>query len=103
ARGAKPQGIPQRDSAAPCPLSFSQQRLWFLDQLEPASAVYNIVKTVRLRGTLHLEALRQALDAILERHEALRTTFSSADGDPIQVINEPCVVPLAISDLRTLP
>jgi hypothetical protein len=49
------------------------------------------------------EALRQALDAILERHEALRTTFSSVDGDPIQVINDPCVVPLAISDLRTLP
>ena len=103
ARGVKPQGISQRDAAAPCPLSFAQQRLWFLDQLEPASAVYNIVKAVRLRGTLHLEALRQALDAILERHEALRTTFSSVDGDPIQVINEPCVVPLAISDLRTLP
>ena len=103
ADGAKSQGVPPRDPSLPCPLSFAQQRLWFLDQLEPASAVYNIVKTVRLRGMLQLEALRQALDAILERHEALRTTFASVDGEPRQVINSGCVVPLAMSDLRTLP
>ena len=71
ADGAKSQVVPRRDPSLPCPLSFAQQRLWFLDQLEPASTVYNSVKTVRLRGMLQLEALRQALDAILERHEAL--------------------------------
>ena len=59
----------------PVPLSFAQQRLWFLDQLEPHSAFYNILRALRLRGSLKIHILKQALDAILQRHEALRTRF----------------------------
>ena len=71
-----------RDRPSRLPLSFAQQRLWFLDQLEPQQGVYNIPRAVRLRGTLDVEALRRALDVIVERHEALRTTFASVDGVP---------------------
>lgn len=67
-------------------LSFAQQRLWFLDQLEPGGASYNVPAAVRLTGQLDLEALQGALNEILRRHEALRTRFASADGTPVQLI-----------------
>ncbi|MGH7828699.1 MAG: condensation domain-containing protein, partial [Candidatus Binatia bacterium] len=79
-------GATPRDRALP--LSFAQQRLWFLNQLEPDSAVYNVRKALRLRGRLNREALQKALDTIVGRHEVLRTTFSSVDGKPIQIIHE---------------
>jgi hypothetical protein len=70
------------------PLSFSQERLWFLDQLEPGrSSAYNIPLTLRITGTLNLSALKQSLNEIVRRHEALRTTFSSIEGKPVQVIH----------------
>ena len=68
------------------PLSFVQQRLWFLDQLELNSSVYNIPIAYRLRGELNMAALEQSLKAIVHRHEVLRTTFPSVDGQPSQVI-----------------
>src|SRR5437879_13359335 len=67
--------IPRRDRPAPCPLSFAQQRLWFLEQLEPDGCVYNIPAAGRLVGPLDVGALREALAAIVARTEALRTTF----------------------------
>ncbi|HLK58120.1 MAG TPA: amino acid adenylation domain-containing protein, partial [Chthonomonadaceae bacterium] len=70
----------------PMPLSFSQQRLWFLDQLEPGSNVYNIPCILRLTGTLNVSALQQSLAEIVRRHEALRTTFRAAEDEPVQVI-----------------
>jgi amino acid adenylation domain-containing protein len=81
------------------PLSFAQQRLWFLDQLEPQSPLYNMPRAVRLRGPLHVEALQRALSAIVSRHEALRTTFVAVAGSPVQVIAAPCAVALSINDL----
>ena len=69
------------------PLSFAQQRLWFLDQLEPDSAVYNVVGAWRIEGPLDSGTLRQSLEEIVRRHEALRTTFSVKDGEPVQVIS----------------
>jgi acyl carrier protein len=70
------------------PLSFAQQRLWFLDQLEPASAFYNIPAALRLEGKLNSEALLHSLEEIVRRHEALRTIFPNRDGEPVQVISE---------------
>jgi amino acid adenylation domain-containing protein len=80
------QAIPRRDGTVLPPLSFAQQRLWFLHQLDPLSSVYNIPRATRLQGALDVEALRKALDALVSRHETLRTTFKLAHGDPVQVI-----------------
>src|SRR5205085_12208688 len=71
------------------PLSFAQQRLWILDQLQPHSPAYNIFVAVRLIGPLDLVALARSLDEIVRRHEALRTTFATLDGQQVQVIAAP--------------
>ena len=68
------------------PLSFAQQRLWFLDQLVPENPFYNMPAAVQLQGHLNLEALRQAFNAIVQRHETLRTNFAIVDGQPTQII-----------------
>ena len=62
------------------PLSFAQQRLWFLDQLEPGSAVYNMPQAIRLEGAVEIEGLQWALSEIMRRHEVLRTTFPVEGG-----------------------
>jgi len=88
----------------PLPLSFAQQRLWFLDQLEPGSASYNLPEAVRLTGALNVGALERALNEIVRRHEALRTTFTlTADGRPLQVIAPALTLALAVTDLSALP
>jgi amino acid adenylation domain-containing protein len=84
------------------PLSFAQERLWFLDQLEPCNSAYNIPLAVRLTGRLVVVALEQSLNEILRRHEALRTTFMVADGRPVQVIAPALVLTLAVEDLQEL-
>jgi acyl carrier protein len=78
-----------RDGAAELPLSFAQQRLWFLDQLEPGSATYNMAAGMRVRGRLAVAVLEQALNEIVRRHEPLRTSFPARDGEPRQQIAEP--------------
>ncbi|GHO70204.1 hypothetical protein KSC_090960 [Ktedonobacter sp. SOSP1-52] len=87
----------------PLPLSFAQQRLWFLDQLEPGSSAYSIPQALRLRGPLDLRAFLQALHALILRHENLRTTFPLRDGQPIQLIHPQPLTPLLVLDLSTLP
>ena len=82
------------------PLSFAQQRLWFLDRLEPNSPFYNIAVAVRLSGDLKIQVLQQALDAIVAHHEILRTNYTTENGNPIQVINAPQSVELQIIDLQ---
>jgi amino acid adenylation domain-containing protein len=91
------------DRSVPLELSFAQQRLWFLDQLEPGSPVYNTPLAVRLSGRLDLDALRASLNQIIVRHEALRTTFATRAGQPVQVIQPPAEVELRLSDLGRLP
>ncbi|SDF39524.1 AMP-binding enzyme, partial [Myxococcus virescens] len=70
------------------PLSFAQQRLWFLDQLEPGSAFYNVPVAVRLTGVLDIAALRRSFDELVRRHESLRTTFRAQDGMPVQIVSD---------------
>jgi amino acid adenylation domain-containing protein len=78
--------IEPADRGARLPLSYAQQRLWFLEQLGDLGSTYHIAKRLRLRGELHREALVRALDRLVERHETLRTTFSARDGHPEQRI-----------------
>jgi fengycin family lipopeptide synthetase B len=85
------------------PTSFAQQRLWFLDQIEPQSHQYNIPAAIRLAGQLNVSALDQALNMIIERHEVLRTTFALIDGQPMQVIADGLALPLPLIDLQNLP
>jgi amino acid adenylation domain-containing protein len=85
------------------PLSFAQERLWFLDRMESGKAFYSVPGAVRLRGSLDVEALGRALDAIVRRHEALRTTFGQVDGTPFQIIAPELRLPLAVVDLSELP
>ena len=85
------------------PLSFSQQRLWFLNQLEPESAAYNEPRAYRLSGVLDVAALQIALDQIIARHEVLRTTFVAVDGNPAQIIAEARSIELPLIDLRAWP
>ncbi|WP_255208205.1 non-ribosomal peptide synthase/polyketide synthase [Myxococcus sp. AM009] len=84
------------------PLSFAQQRLWFLDQLKPGDESYNMPSALRLSGALDVEALRRAVNALVERHEALRTTFQSVDGEPRQVIHPPHATVVEVVDLSDL-
>lgn len=77
------------------PLSYSQQRLWFIDQLEGETTQYHLSYAMRVNGTLNLEALQYALNEIVQRHQVLRTTFAKQDGEPVQVIHENVSVPLA--------
>ncbi|HEX8185638.1 MAG TPA: amino acid adenylation domain-containing protein, partial [Blastocatellia bacterium] len=88
-------------SDAPPPLSFAQQRLWFLDQLEGSTSAYNIPAALRLRGALNTEALTNALSEIVRRHEVLRTTFAMHDGRPVQIINPEYRTKLPILDFST--
>ncbi len=84
------------------PLSYAQQRLWFLDQLEPSGSFYNLPAAVRLRGALNVAALEQTLSEVVRRHEALRTTFVAVAGEPRQVIAPFTPVPLPVFDLSKL-
>ena len=85
------------------PLSLGQERLWFLDQLDPGNIAYNMVAAVRLKGEINKIALEQSLNEIVRRHEALRTTFSMIGGEPVQVIAPSPTVSLSIEDLTGCP
>ena len=85
------------------PISFAQQRLWFLDQMEPESSFYNIPTAVRLTGPLNTGALKQSLNEIVRRHESLRTTFETVNGEPAQVVVPALNLSLPLIDLSELP
>jgi amino acid adenylation domain-containing protein len=85
------------------PLSFAQARLWFLDQLQPDSAFYNIPIALHLSGQLNVAALESSLNEIIRRHEVLRTNFTKVSGQPVQVIASTLKLKLLLVDLQNLP
>ncbi|HVR96986.1 MAG TPA: amino acid adenylation domain-containing protein, partial [Thermoanaerobaculia bacterium] len=90
--------LERSDEAGDAPLSFSQQRLWFLDRLEPGAATYNLPVAVRLRGALDVSSLEAALSGIVRRHEALRTTFHEREGVPVQKVEPVQALTLPVED-----
>ncbi|MGB9205185.1 MAG: AMP-binding protein, partial [Terriglobales bacterium] len=97
------QSIPLRDRTVPCPLTPSQDGIWFLEQLNPGMPVYNEPEAVRLKGELDVEVLEQALNVIIARHEILRTTIQASDGRPSAIVHESWPVKLKKIDLCHLP
>ncbi len=85
------------------PLSYAQQRLWFLQQLEPESTAYHIPAAVRLKGPLNIDALKKSFEEIVKRHEILRTTFTTINGTPMQVVSAHKALYLKQTDLSHLP
>ena len=102
---APPPAVPFRteNRSARMPLSFAQQRLWFLDSLSPGSPAYNIPTATRLLGLLDAPALGRALRELVRRHEVLRTTFAAAEGEPEQIVAADSPFRLESVDLRSLP
>ncbi len=100
AAGSAQPAIQLADRSGPLPVSFAQQRLWFLDQLEPDSPFYNNPVALRLHGTLDVAALEAALQALVQRHESLRTSFTSVAGTPVQVIAPAAPLSIPLTDLR---
>ncbi|WP_208344733.1 condensation domain-containing protein, partial [Aetokthonos hydrillicola] len=84
------------------PLSFAQQRLWFLDQLIADNPAYNIPEALKLSGSLNVNALEQSLKQLVQRHESLRTTYTIKDGNPVQVIASDLPLKLAVVNLQNL-
>jgi acyl carrier protein len=84
------------------PLSFGQQRLWFINQLEPESSVYNVPGAWRLSGSLEFLALQRSINEIVRRHEALRTNFVVVDGQPVQRIRPFAMLPMERMDLADI-
>ena len=95
--------LPQPRTTNTFPLSFAQQRLWFLDKLQPGSPMYNIPSVLRLRGTLNIQALERSFNEVIRRHEVLRTTFDEQNGQPVQVIAPELNLPVNIVDLTATP
>lgn len=93
------QAIGRGPEATDHPLSFHQQRLWFIEQLQPGLALYNVNRAMRIRGALNYAALQAALQALFDRHESLRTTFHLTDGEPVQRIEPRSKLELPIEDL----
>ena len=95
--GSESQKIVRRGTRGDAlPLSFAQRRLWFLDQLAPGSAAYNLSGRLHLEGRLDISALEASLNEIVRRHEALRTVFSMRDGEAVQIILSELSLPLPL-------
>ncbi|AFY44054.1 non-ribosomal peptide synthetase [Nostoc sp. PCC 7107] len=85
------------------PISFAQQRLWFIDQLQPGSNVYNLPAAIQIQGLLNVKALEKALNEIVRRHEVFRTSFTVNQGQPVQIIHPNLQLNLPIINLQALP
>ncbi|MFP2933432.1 amino acid adenylation domain-containing protein, partial [Pyxidicoccus sp. 3LG] len=101
--GTEPPASPGGGGGSTLPLSFAQQRLWFIDQLTPGSPAYNISAALRLNGPLRHDVLERAFTELVRRHQALRTSFQQTPEGPEQVISEPGSFPVPLEDLRSVP
>jgi len=99
----RPATIPRREVFSPAPVSFAQQRLWFIDQLDPGTPIFNIPASIRMRGPLNVSCFKRSVDEILRRHETLRTCFGTEKGEPVQVIAEDVRLEVSLIDLQVLP
>ena len=99
--GPEAQIVPRDRRADALPLSFAQERLWFLEQFQPGSPVYNIPLSMRMPGPLNIRALNWSINEVVRRHEVLRTSFPNRRGCPAQVIAPEMTLDLPISDLQT--
>lgn len=95
--------IPRGARTGPVPLSFAQERMWFLHRLAPESRAYNCLCPFRLTGELHAPALDRSLRELLRRHEILRTVYTEIDGMPVQIVAEDAAFRLEVADLQHLP
>lgn len=95
----RPDGQSERDSIVTGPLSFAQERLWILDQMQPGNPAYNIPLVLRLQGNLDLAALKSSLHEIARRHASLRTTFDAESGEPQQCVSAKAQWDVQITDL----
>src|SRR5215471_2399699 len=94
--------IPRRPPAPYAPLSFAQEQMWFLDQLNPGSSYYNLPVSIRFKGKLDVGALGLSLSEILRRHEVLRATYDVVEGKLAQIVHDAAPQPLPIVDLSSL-
>src|SRR5205807_7283097 len=94
--------ITRRPQPGVAPLSFAQQRLWFVEQLAPGNPAYNIASALRLRGRLNIPVLERSLNEIIRRHDALRASFQAIDGRAVQVIAPALILTLSVVDLHKL-
>jgi hypothetical protein len=95
--------IPRRSSQGSATLSYSQQRVWLINELEPDNIAYNDTLALRLKGMLNVAALKQSIQEIVNRHEILRTTFCVVNGEPVQIIVPSLNIDLPVVDLENLP
>ena len=91
--------IPRRESDKPAPMSFAQHRLWYLDQLDPDNSAYNTPSAFALEGDLDVDSFKSALNDIFTRHDVLRTSFETVDGQEVQVLNESLELDVPVEDL----
>src|SRR5262249_31214530 len=95
--------IRRQARTGPMPLSFAQERIWFLEQLTVGSPAYNVVDVIRFEGECDAERMRRSIQALVKRHESLRTVFESGDGQPTQVVLPELNIALRELDLRAFP
>ena len=99
AQDPRNQPIPKRAAGAATPLSFNQGILWIMDQLQPGETAYNVPRASRVKGDLRLDVLQKTVDALVARHEVIRTTYGEVAGTPSQIVNPPSPVPIRFTDL----
>src|SRR5215212_6179663 len=102
-KASKQQEISKRVPGEPCPLSFAQQRLWFIAQLDPDNPAYNCMEALRMTGKLNIPLLEQVFNEVLRRHEVLRTTFELVADEPMQIVSSEIKLNPRVIDLQGLP